>query len=95
MAKLRELRKSLDSTKMPRVEIELAGISTDLTSLTSAVSAITADSDLRGGVFKVNGQTLTQSLTFLATESAYCAGPVTVPVGLSITIPTGSRVVIL
>jgi hypothetical protein len=103
MGKLREGRnKSKETTlidRIPRIEIELAGISSDLgnleTYVNEQIAAIDINDALEGGVIRLNGHVLTSNATIVATKSGVVVGPVEVPDGKSITIEDGGVLVIL
>ena len=47
------------------------------------------------GIFYENGQAVTSSYTVLATKNAMTAGPITINDGVTVTIETGGRWVVL
>lgn len=48
-----------------------------------------------GGVVYENGQTITSNYTMTTNKNGMCVGPITVSSGVSVTIPSGSRWVVL
>ena len=46
-------------------------------------------------VFYENGQTITADYTLTADKNAVTAGPVTINTGITVTVPTGSRWVVV
>ena len=47
-----------------------------------------------GNIFRINGNTVSNNITFIAGENASAAGPITVANGFSLVIQSGARVVI-
>ena len=48
-----------------------------------------------GGLFKLNAQSVTTSTTILATENAVSTGPITIASGVTVTINSGGRYVVV
>ena len=46
-------------------------------------------------IFRINSNTVSNNITFVAGENSFAVGPITVGVGNTITISTGARVVII
>jgi hypothetical protein len=62
---------------------------------TAGTLAATASSPQIDNVFLENNQTITASYTVSTNKSSMTVGPITVPSGMNITVPNGSRLVIL
>lgn len=105
MGKLREKRNAskaeANSDKIPRIEIELAGLAQDLGDLETYITETIDGTDevtasgLKVNVFRLNAQEMSNSYTIPTGKSAMCVGPVTVPEGKRLIVPEGSRLVIL
>lgn len=53
------------------------------------------DANNKTNLFRINANTLTQNVTFIAGENASAVGPVDLDPGVTITVQTGARVVII
>ncbi len=97
-AKRNESKERSHSRKIPRIEIELSSLQASLASLQTETTKTQNRIDneaLLGGVIKPNKQTL-QSNTVLPTGySGFVVGPLRIPLGLSLKINEGARLVIL
>mgnify|MGYP001134452177 CR=1 FL=1 len=64
-----------------------------------AVALIDAPAGATGGgsdeIFYENGKTITTDYTLTADRNAVTAGPVTINTGVTVTVPTGSRWVVV
>ena len=62
---------------------------------TNGTNASWADTGASAGVFWENDQTLISNYTLTTNKNAMSAGPITIDTGVTVTIPTGSRWVVV
>ena len=53
---------------------------------TDSATVISLSGELKGGMFRVNSQTLSQNVTIYSAENAHCAGPISFDSGVVLTI---------
>ena len=63
--------------------------------ITSAANAVIATAGVAGGVIYENSQTISSSYTMTTNKNGMSVGPITLNTGVIVTLPTGSRWVIL
>jgi len=80
------LTSATDSNDVVLISVYTGGGSSSSSGGTDSATVISLSGELKGGMFRVNPQTLSQNVTIDSAENAHCAGPISFDSGVVLTI---------